>query len=143
MKCIEKSALVPYAPAQMFALVDDIDAYADFLPWCSRSEVTARNENVVDGLIEISYSKLHKSFSTRNINTPHSEIEMQLVEGPFKKLHGQWTFDALGNDGCKVSLKLEFEFSSKILDMTVGPVFSQIATSLVDAFTQRANEIYG
>lgn len=128
---------------QMFKLVDDIASYADFLPWCSRSEVTARNDNVVDGVLEISYSKLNKSFTTRNINTPHSAIEMQLIEGPFKKLHGQWLFEPLGDDGAKVSLLLEFEFSSKLLNMTVGPVFSQIANSLVDAFTQRAKEIYG
>ncbi len=143
MKCIEKSALVTHTPEQMFSLVDDIDAYVDFLPWCSRSEATGRNGNIVDGLIEISYSKLNKSFSTRNINTPHSAIEMQLVEGPFKKLHGQWMFEPLGNDGTRVSLKLEFEFSSKILDITIGPIFSHIANSLVDAFTQRAKEIYG
>jgi len=128
---------------QMFRLVDDIASYADFLPWCSRSEVSARNENVVDGVLEISYSKLNKSFTTRNINTPYSAIEMQLVKGPFKKLHGQWLFEPLGDEGTKVSLLLEFEFSNKLLDMTVGPVFSQIANSLVDAFTQRAKEIYG
>ena len=143
MKHIEKSALVSYSPSQMFSLVDDIDAYAEFLPWCSRSEVISRENNVVDGKLEISYSKLQKTFSTRNINTPDEVIEMQLLEGPFKKLHGLWKFQQLGSEGTKVSLTLEFEFASKLLDMTVGPVFTHIANSLVDAFTQRAREVYG
>ncbi len=143
MKHIEKTALVSYTPAQMYSLVDDIDAYAEFLPWCSRSEVIARQDDIVDGSLEISYSKLNKTFTTRNINTPNEKIEMQLLEGPFKKLHGEWTFQALGNDGTKIMLNLEFEFANKILDMTVGPVFSQIANSLVDAFTQRARDVYG
>ena len=143
MKHIEKTALVSYTPAQMYSLVDDIDAYAEFLPWCSRSEVIARQDDIVDGSLEISYSKLNKTFTTRNINTPNEKIEMQLLEGPFKKLHGEWTFQTLGNDGTKIMLNLEFEFANKILDMTVGPVFSQMANSLVDAFTQRARDVYG
>lgn len=143
MKHIQKTALVSYTPEQMYSLVDDIDAYAEFLPWCSHSEVIARQDNTVDGSLEISYSKLNKTFTTRNINTPNEKIEMQLLEGPFKKLHGEWSFQQLGKDGTKVMLNLEFEFANKFLDMTVGPVFSQIANSLVDAFTQRARDVYG
>ena len=143
MKRIEKTALVSYSQQQMYKLVDDIDAYASFLPWCGRSEVITRQGNTVDGKIEISYSKLNKAFTTRNFNTPYEKIEMQLLEGPFKKLHGVWTFQPLGDEGTKVTLELEFEFASKILDMTVGSVFSQIANSLVDAFTQRARDVYG
>lgn len=143
MREIKKSALVPYSSAQMYALVDDIDAYADFLPWCSRSRVIARNADSVEGELTISYGQLNKRFVTRNINTPKTHIEMQLVEGPFKHLNGKWAFQQLGDDGCKVSLDLSFAFSNKLLDMTVGPVFSQIANSLVDAFTERAGQIYG
>jgi ribosome-associated toxin RatA of RatAB toxin-antitoxin module len=143
LKHIQKTALVSYTPEQMYSLVDDIDAYAEFLPWCSRSEVIARQDGIVDGSLEISYSKLNKTFTTRNINTPNEKIEMQLLEGPFKKLHGEWTFQQLGKDGTKVMLNLEFEFANRFLDMTVGPVFSQIANSLVDAFTQRARDVYG
>jgi ribosome-associated toxin RatA of RatAB toxin-antitoxin module len=142
LKKIHKSALVPYRAAQMYALVDDIDAYADFLPWCSNSTVLKREALSVDAVLEISYGKLHKSFTTRNINTPHEGIEMQLLDGPFKHLHGLWRFTELGEDGTKVELLLEFEFSSKLLDFTVGPVFSQIANTLVDAFTKRAREVY-
>ena len=143
MRHIQKSALVPYTTAQMFALVDDINSYADFLPWCSRSQVTARVIDIVEAELTISYGQLNKTFKTRNINTPENHIEMQLVEGPFKHLNGRWEFVMLGNEGCKVALNMSFEFSNKLLDMTVGPVFSQIANSLVDAFTERAGKVYG
>lgn len=142
MKKIEKSALVPHTPEQMFILVDDIDAYSVFLPWCSQSEVVERTAAEVKGQLAISYGQLNKSFVTRNINTPHSQIEMQLVEGPFKHLKGLWLFTPLGNDGCKIELSMEFEFSNKLLDMTVGPVFGKLANSLVDAFTERATKVY-
>jgi ribosome-associated toxin RatA of RatAB toxin-antitoxin module len=143
MRKIQKSALVPYTVAQMFALVDDIDSYADFLPWCSKSVVMARSIDIVEAELTISYGQMNKTFTTRNINTPDSSIEMQLIEGPFKHLNGHWEFVMLGNEGCKVSLDLSFEFSNKLLDMTIGPVFSQIANSLVDAFTERAGKVYG
>ena len=143
MKKIEKSALVTYSPEQMFLLVDDIDAYAEFLPWCSNSKVLERTDAYVKGNLEISYSQLNKSFVTQNINTPHSQIEMQLVEGPFKHLTGLWLFTPLGSDGCEIELKMEFEFASKLVDMTVGPVFGKLANSLVDAFTDRATKVYG
>ena len=143
MKNIQKSALVPYSAAQMFTLVDDIAAYADFLPWCSQSLVVARDTDIVEAELTISYGQLNKTFATRNINTPKNQIEMQLVKGPFKHLNGRWDFCMLGDEGCKVSLDLSFEFSNKLLDLTVGPVFSQIANSLVDAFTERAGKIYG
>lgn len=143
MKKIEKSALVTYTPEQMYLLVDDIDAYATFLPWCSKSQVVERTADFVEGELAISYSSLNKSFITRNVTTPHSQIEMQLVEGPFKHLRGLWVFTPLGNAGCKIQLNMEFEFASKILDMTIGPVFGKLANSLVDAFTERASKIYG
>ncbi|MGD8784326.1 MAG: type II toxin-antitoxin system RatA family toxin [Thioalkalispiraceae bacterium] len=143
MKKIEKSALVSYSPEQMFLLVDDIDSYEIFLPWCSSSKVVERSADVVKGQLDINYSQLHKSFITRNINTPHSQIEMQLVEGPFKHLRGLWLFTPLGTDGCKIELNMEFEFASRLVDMTVGPVFGKLANSLVDAFTERAAEVYG
>lgn len=127
----------------MYALVDDIAAYANFLPWCSKSVVLKRDADSVEASLEISYSKLQKSFTTRNVNSPHDAIEMQLVDGPFKHLHGRWKFMPLGQDGAKVELQLEFEFASKMMDLTVGPVFSHIANSLVDAFTKRAKEVYG
>lgn len=143
MRTINRHALVPYSTAEMFALVDDIDAYQNFLPWCKKSQVLSRDEDVVRGLIELSKAGIEKSFTTSNRLQKNKMIEMRLEEGPFHHLEGFWRFDALDETACKISLLLEFEFSSKILDLTVGPVFNQIANSLVDAFCKRATEVYG
>ena len=143
MTVINKSALVPYSPAQMFALVDDIESYPAFLPWCKRAQVLSRTEDEVRATIELSKGGVEKAFTTCNRNQKNKMIEMRLVEGPFKRLEGFWRFDPLGDDGCKVSLDLEFEFASRMLGMVVGPVFSQVANSLVDSFQQRAVDVYG
>lgn len=143
MTSISKSALVPYSPAEMFALVDDIEAYPQFLPWCSAASVLERSADEVHASIALSKGGVDKAFTTCNRIQNGKMIEMRLVEGPFRHLEGFWRFDALGNDGCKVSLDMEFEFSSRMLGMVVGPVFSQVANSLVDSFQQRAVEVYG
>ncbi len=143
MTSISKSALVPYSPAQMFALVDGIEVYPEFLPWCRATQVLSRTDDEVRATIELSKGGVEKAFTTCNRNQKDKMIEMRLVEGPFKRLEGFWRFDALGDEGCKVSFDLEFEFASRMLDMVVGPVFSQIANSLVDSFHRRAVEVYG
>ena len=143
MTIINKFALVPYTPAQMYALVDDIEAYPEFLPWCKSTRVLSRTEDEVRATIELSKGGVEKAFTTCNRNQKNKMIQMRLVEGPFKQLEGFWRFDALGDDGCKVSLDLEFEFASRMLGMVIGPVFSQIANSLVDSFQQRAVDVYG
>jgi len=143
MTIINKFTLVPYTPAQMYALVDDIEAYPEFLPWCKSTRVLSRTEDEVRATIELSKGGVEKAFTTCNRNQKNKMIQMRLVEGPFKQLEGFWRFDALGDDGCKVSLDLEFEFASRMLGMVIGPVFSQIANSLVDSFQQRAVDVYG
>jgi len=143
MTCISKSALVPYSPTEMFALVDDIDSYPEFLPWCSKARVVSRSDDEVCASISISKSGVDKTFVTCNRNQKNKMIEMRLKEGPFKHLQGYWRFDPLGDEGCKVSLDLEFEFSSRVLGMVIGPVFNQVANSLVDSFQQRAVDVYG
>lgn len=143
MTSIHKSALVACTPAEMFALVDDIDRYAEFLPWCKSSRVLSRTDEVVEATIELSKSGVEKAFTTRNRVQKNKIIEMRLVEGPFRRLEGYWRFDPLGEHGCKISLDLEFDFASRVLGLVVGPVFSQIANSLVDAFHARAVEVYG
>lgn len=140
---IHKSALVPYSSGQMFALVDDIDSYAQFLPWCRSSRVLARESDEVRAAVEIAHSGLHKSFTTLNRLQRDKMIEMRLVEGPFRRLEGYWRFDLLGDKACKVSLDLDFEFSSRLMGLAMGPVFTQIANTLVDAFCKRAREVYG
>ena len=143
MTSISKSALVPYSPAEMFALVEDIEAYPQFLPWCSEARVLERNADEVRATIALSKGGVDKAFTTCNRIQQGKMIEMRLVEGPFRHLEGFWRFAPLGSDGCKVSLDMEFEFASRMLDLVVGPVFSQVAISLVDSFQQRAVEVYG
>lgn len=143
MPNIQKSALVPYSAAQMFALVNDIDAYQEFLPWCRSSQVLSRDEEELRATIEIAHGSLRKSFTTRNRFQQDKMMEMRLEEGPFRHLEGFWRFDTLGEQACKVSLDLDFEFSSKLVGLAMGPVFSQIANTLVDAFSKRAVQVYG
>ena len=143
MTTINKSALVPYSPAEMFALVDDIEAYPQFLPGCRRTQVHSRSADEVRATIELSKGGVDKAFTTCNRIQQNKMIEVRLIEGPFKHLNGFWRFDPLGGEGCKVSLDLEFEFASRLLSTVVGPVFSQIANSLVDSFLKRAVEVYG
>jgi len=134
---------VRYSASQMFVLVDDIEAYPEFLPWCKSTTVLSRNEDEVRATLELARGGIHKTFSTCNRLQHGKMIEMRLIEGPFKHLEGFWRFEGLGDAACKVSLDLEFEFSSRILDVTLGPIFSQIANSLVDSFCERAAVNYG
>ncbi|MCK9532526.1 MAG: type II toxin-antitoxin system RatA family toxin [Gammaproteobacteria bacterium] len=143
MPIVQKSAIVPYSASEMFVLVDDVDAYPQFLPWCSGARVHSRTEDEVHATVEIAHGALHKSFSTRNRLQAGKMIEMRLVDGPFRRLEGFWRFDALGDKACKVSLDLEFEFSSRIIGMALGPVFSQITSTFVDSFRRRAEQVYG
>lgn len=140
---IHKSALVAYTPAEMFALVSDIEAYPQFLPWCSTARVLWREGDELKASIEMAKGSLQKTFTTHNRQQHNKMIEMRLVEGPFKRLEGFWRFDPLGDKACKVSLDMEFEFATRMLSLMIGPVFSQIANTLVDAFQQRAVQVYG
>lgn len=143
MPVISKSALVPYSSAEMYALVNDISAYPDFLPWCGASKVLESNEDEIRARVELARSGIKKSFTTLNRLQKNKMIEMRLVEGPFQHLEGFWRFESLNETACKIMFDIEFEFSSRILAMTVGPVFSQVTSTMVDAFTKRAVEVYG
>lgn len=143
MTCINRSALVPYSPAEMFTLVDEIERYPEFLPWCREARVLTRRHDEVCASLSLSKGGVDKSFTTCNRAQKNKMIEMRLEEGPFKHLQGFWRFDALGEHGCRVSLDLEFEFSSRMLGLVVGPVFNQVADSLVDSFRKRAVDVYG
>lgn len=144
MPVINRHAIVPYTPAQMYALVDAIEAYPEFLPWCKGAREWSRDEDQVKASIDLAKGGLQKSFTTLNRLQHNKMIEMRLVEGPFRHLEGFWRFEPLGGEqACKVKLDLEYEFSNALLSMTVGPVFNQVANTLVDAFCQRAQTIYG
>ena len=142
MPNISKSALVTHSASEMFALVDDVSSYKEFLPWCGGSEEMSRNEDEVKASVTISHSGLNKTFTTLNRLQKNKMIEIKLINGPFKHLHGFWRFDPLAEDACKISLELEYEFSNMLLGLAIGPVFSQIANSMVDSFCLRAEAVY-
>lgn len=142
MPTIKKSALVQHSAAQMFALVNDIESYARFLPWCSSSMVLSRSDDEVRARLELSKGAVRKTFTTVNRLQKDKMMEIRLVEGPFQHLEGFWRFESLREDASKVSLDLDFEFTNRLVGMVVGPVFNPIADTLVDAFCKRADEIY-
>ena len=143
MELIDRSALVPYTTDEMYALVSDILTYPQFLPWCSGTQILSQEGQELSARIDFSVSSVSQSFTTRNQLKPGEEIAMQLVDGPFSQLEGRWRFEPLGDAGCKISLLLEYDFSSKVVSLVVGPVFNKIANTLVDAFQKRAVEVYG
>lgn len=143
MTVIAKSALVPYSAEEMYALVADIEAYPLFLPWCSGTRILSRDQDVVVATIQIAYKVINKQFTTENRGSPGKSLEMRLRDGPFQRLHGWWQFLALDTQASKISLDLDFAFSSRLLDFTVGPTFGSIANTMVDSFRQRAERVYG
>jgi len=143
MNKLKRSAVVPYSQRQMFELVNSIEEYPRFLPWCSRATVISRTDNEVVAELEISWKGMHKSFSTKNTLNHYGRMTMDLVEGPLKHMRGEWDFIQIKDSGCKVMLDLEFEFAGGFIDLIFQPVFQSIANSLVDAFCKRAVELYG
>lgn len=139
---IDKSALVMHSAERMFHLVNDVARYPEFLPWCAGAEVHERDEAQVTASLEIAKGGLRHRLTTRNRLYMPETIEMNLVDGPFQNLSGRWHFKSLDDNACKVILTLEFEFSGSLSRMTFGPVFSQAANTLVDAFCRRADQLY-
>ena len=143
MRQVNRSALVPYRAGEMFRLVDDVDSYSEFLPWCNYSEVLSRSENIVEATLELHKGALSQTFTTRNALRNDEAIGLELLGGPFRHLSGGWTFQSLSEEGSKVSLELEFEFESRLVDMMFGAFFEETCNSLVDAFSRRAADVYG
>lgn len=143
MHTIKRFALVPYSAGQMFELVADIERYPEFLKWCSDASVRKKGDSEVIASITINFKGVKKSFSTSNRMQPAQMIEMSLVEGPFSHLKGTWLFIPLEKNASKIELDMHFSFDSVIVEKLVGPVFSYIANQQVDAFHQRAIQLYG
>lgn len=143
MTTISRSALVPYSARAMFDLVDDVDRYKEFLPWCSDSGVLERSGDEAKAYVTISKGGIHKSFTTLNRVQRGKMLEIRLVEGPFRRLDGYWRFQSLREDACKISLDLEFEFSNTLARLAFGRVFDELANRLVDSFVKRAEALYG
>ncbi len=143
MTTVSRSALVSHSAEDMFRLVDDVNSYERFLPWVKSSRELHRDDDTVRATLVFSKGGFEKSFTTQNRVKYGKMIDIRLVEGPFKHLDGYWRFEQLREDACKVSLDLEFEFSNRLLGMAFGRVFTQVATTLVDSFVRRADEVYG
>lgn len=143
MRSIERSARVPHTAAQMFDLVNDVESYPKFLHWCRGATIMHREGDVVEAELDIGISGIHKSFRTRNTLRPPSEIEIELVSGPFRHLDGKWRFEDLDAGGSEVSLVLEFEVAMSPLSMIFSTVFEELARSQMNAFIERARHVYG
>lgn len=146
MKSVRKSVLIWYSAEEMFRLVIDVARYPEFLPWCNQARVLSSTPSGMTAEVGIAFKGVKQSFVTRNEHVPGREVRMQLVRGPFSRLHGGWVFTPVGDAdarACRVELSLDYGFSSALLAAVVGPVFDRIAASLVDAFVKRAEQVYG
>ncbi len=142
MQNICRSALVPFSTKQMYQLVDDIDNYNSFVPYCQTACVLERNPKQVTAKLEVAKNGLAKSFTTVNTLKPYEFIRMELIDGPFSHLSGSWRFTALSESACKIELDLNFEFSNKITRLAFSKIFNKLIQSMVSAFTAQAEKIY-
>jgi ribosome-associated toxin RatA of RatAB toxin-antitoxin module len=142
MPKISKNALVPYSAKQMYDLVNDVNAYQHFLPGCKLSEVIAQSEDKMLAKMVLAKGGIEQVLLTENTLTDARSIEMQLHDGPFKRLQGGWTFSPMSDEACRIALDLEFSFSSKLIDMAFGKIFKTLTNNMVKAFSERAKEVY-
>ena len=140
MTTIHRSALVARPPSVVYALVNDVAAYPRRFDWCTGSEVLERSEHHMLARLDLRVAGMPASFTTRNTLTPDARIELALVEGPFQRFGGAWTFDALGEDGCRVGLRLDFEMAGKLLGSALALGFTGLADRLVDDFCRVARK---
>lgn len=143
MATVEKSVLIGRSAEQMFDLVEGIEDYPRFLPWCDKTEVGFRDEKKTVATLHINFLGVRSHFTTDNDKAFPRQMNLKLVDGPFRQLEGRWVFVALAENACKIEFRLTYEFSSKMLEKVIGPVFNQIANTFVEAFVKRADEIYG
>jgi ribosome-associated toxin RatA of RatAB toxin-antitoxin module len=146
MKTVSKSVLIWYSPQEMYVLVTGVDQYPKFLPWCDQARVVTVDENGMTAEIGIAFSGIHQKFSTQNTHVLDRQVRIKLLNGPFSALDGEWNFLPIGDGSqraCKVELTLHYGFDNATLGKLVGPVFDKIASSMVDAFVKRAEQVYG
>lgn len=143
MALVEKSVLIERSALQMFQLVDGVEAYPQFLPWCSRTELKHRDSRSTVATLHIDYHAVKSHFTTENAKESPQWMKIRLVDGPFKRLEGAWHFKPLGEHACKIEFSLTYEFSSRLFEKIIGPVFNHIAGTFVDAFVRRAGQVYG
>ena len=150
MKHVKKSVLLWYSAQEMYELVTQVERYCEFLPWCNKVEVVAREGDAVTARLHLAYAGVRHAFTTRNLNESARSVRMELVDGPFSQLDGLWKFQPLKKPGtggeakaCKVVFELNYAFSSGALEAVISPVFDRIANTFVDSFVQRAESVYG
>jgi ribosome-associated toxin RatA of RatAB toxin-antitoxin module len=150
MKHVKRSVLLWYAPREMYALVTDIDAYPQFLPWCERAEVVGRHPGGVTARLTLAKGGVRHAFTTRNEHHAGERVDVTLVDGPFSLLEGRWSFAPIGRGSdaeppraCRIEFDLRYAFASRALEAVVSPVFDRIADTMVDSFVQRAESVYG
>lgn len=142
MARVSRSALVPFSSEQMFDLINDIEAYPEFMTGCTAAKILKTEKDSVEARLTLGVSGIEQSFVTRNELLPPTEMKMHLVDGPFTSFEGVWCFEALGDQGCKVSFDLEFTFKNPLLSMTMGSMLEKIASQQVEALCERANKVY-
>jgi ribosome-associated toxin RatA of RatAB toxin-antitoxin module len=143
MPKIYREALLPYSNLAMYRLVNDVARYSEFLPWCHATEIVEKTDSLMRASIVIKKMGMSKSFSTNNILYPDEKIIMNLIDGPFKHLSGEWQFVSIQNMGCKVILELDFEFLPGLINLPFKKVFEPAANSMLQAFVMRAHQLYG
>ncbi len=148
MKHVRKSVLLWYSPVEMYELVTDVQRYPEFLPWCDRAELLQRHDDGVTARLGLHYMGVRHAFTTRNVQLAGERVAVQLVDGPFSRLEGEWLFRPLGRTGseqqaCKIEFDLRYAFASPALETVVSPVFDRIANTFVDSFVRRAEDVYG
>ena len=141
MREVKRSALVNRPPAQLFALINDIESYPQFLPWCTHARVLSRSPTEIVATIGVRQGALHGEFTTRNTLEPDRRIDMSLVSGPFRTLAGEWRLTPIDPEGCRVELTMRFAFSHRLTALLFEPKFAATIGSLVDAFVVRARSL--
>lgn len=140
---IHRSAILPYPADALYSMVNDVERYPEFLPWCTATELISSDATQMRAELTVAKAGLSHSFMTQNTLTPNQRVEINLVKGPFKHLQGVWEFKELGEGACKMSLDMEFDYSGALIKATLGPFFTHAANTMVDAFCKRAKQLYG
>jgi ribosome-associated toxin RatA of RatAB toxin-antitoxin module len=140
MPTVSKSVLVEHSAQRMFDLVDRVEDYPEFLPWCGGTTVLERTPTTLVSRIDIDFHGVRAHFTTANRNERPLRIVISLQDGPFRALDGAWRFRSLKPEACKVEFHLRYDFASRVLEGLIGPVFNHIATTFIDAFVKRADD---
>ena len=143
MPTVNRSALVPYSPEEMYELVNNVERYPEFIPWCKKVDVLYRDEGSTRARLTFAKGMVEKSFVTANRHQYGKMIDIRLVEGPFRRLEGYWRFERVGESASKVVLDMEFEFSNRVVAFAFCKIFTPVANRFVDSFVHRARDIYG